>query len=226
MEKSNNLTRAQVQEIVGLYPDHPASQIAEQFGKPISCIYKTAQRYGVKKSDTFRNLPLSGRIQKGQHLSPDTELKRGHVPWSKGKKLVDIHKNGEVLDKFLSNRFQKGHKPHTTKYDGAITIRRTASDGNGGFVPYKMIRLSEKKWEFLNRHLWEKHYGDIPHGYNVVFRDGNTMNCIIENLECISNAELGRRNSLHGLPEDIKELIYLKGSLTKAIKKATKNGND
>ena len=131
MERSNNLTRMQVQEIIKLYPDYPAPAIAEQFGKPVYLIYKTAQRYGVKKSETFRNSPLSGRIQKGQRLSPDTEFKKGFTPATKGMKLVDIHKNKETLEKLLSNRFKKGHKPHTTKYDGAITIRRMLPDKDG-----------------------------------------------------------------------------------------------
>ena len=226
MERSNNLTSIQVQEIIKLYPDKPASEIAKQFGRPISSIYKTAQRYGVKKSDTFKNSPLSGRVQKGQHLSPSTELKTGHTPWSKGNSACEIFKTKESLEKHISTRWKKGMKPHTTKYDGAITVRRMLPDGTGGVIPYKMIRLSENNWEFLNRYLWKKHYGDIPPGYNVVFKDGNTLNCVIENLECISNADLIRRNSINNLPEDVKELIYLRTSLIKTINKATENGND
>jgi len=225
-KKSNKLTRKQVQEIIKLYPDRPASEIAKQFGRSVSHIYRIAYRYGIKKSDAFRNSPLSGCIQKGQRLSPATELKKGHTAWSKGKRMVDICKNKEALEKNIPSRWKKGNKPYNTKYDGAITVRRMRSDGSGGFIHYKMIRLSESNWEVLHRHIWKKQYGDIPKGYNVVFKDGNTLNCVIENLECISNAELRLRNSIHILPEDVKELIYLKASLTKAIKKSKKNGSN
>ena len=226
MERSNNLTRQQVQEIIRLYPDRPASVIAEQFGKPVSHIYKIAYRYGVKKSEAFRNSTLSGRIQKGQRLSPDTEFKKGLIPKTKGRKLADIRKNKEALERTISTRWKKGHKPYSTKYDCAITVRRMRLDKTGGVIPYQFIRISEGRWEFFHRHLWKKHYGNIPQGYNVVFKDGNTLNCVIENLECISNTDLLLRNQIHNLPKEVKDLVYLKASLTKAINKATNNGNN
>ena len=220
MERSNNLTRQQVQEIIRLYPDRPASMIAKQFGKPVNHIYKTVYRHGVRKSKAFRNSSLSGRIQKGQRLSPDTEFKKGFIPKTKGRKLADTCKSKEALEKSISTRWKKGNKPYSTKYDGAISVRRMYG------TSYKMIRISENNWEFLHRHLWKKHYGDIPQRYNVVFKDGNTLNCVIENLECISNKELLHRNRIHNLPQEIKDLVYMKASLTKAIKKATNNGNN
>ena len=85
-------------------------------------------------------------------------------------------------------------------------------------ITYKFIRVSEGKWEFYHRYKWVQVHGPIQSGYNVVFKDGNTLNCDISNLECISNAELALRNSIHNLPENVKDLIYLKSSLKKAIK--------
>lgn len=54
----------------------------------------------------------------------------------------------------------------------------------------------------------------------IVFKDNNSLNCTIENLECISNPELMKRNSfLNKYPKDLQELIRAKGSLTRQINK-------
>ena len=79
------------------------------------------------------------------------------------------------------------------------------------------MRISLGKWIPKHVLLWQQAHGPVPKGYNIVFRDGNTLNCTLENLECISNAELMQRNSLHNLPEEVKELVYLKGRLSRAI---------
>lgn len=80
---------------------------------------------------------------------------------------------------------------------------------NSGFVKYA-------------HYIWEKHYGKVPEGFNIVFRNGNSLDVKIENLECISNSELMRRNSIHNYPLEIKETIRLRNKITKQIKAQTK----
>ncbi len=221
VERANNLTSADVQEILRLYPDTPTIEIARKFGKDIQTIYKTANRYGVNKSEAFHKSEHSGRIRKGQRLGIATEFKKGHVPGTKGKKQSS-YMSSEGIKNSSRTRWTKEHRPHNEKKDGDISVRRMRSVDSGRSIPYKFIRISKNKWEFLHRHLWQKHVGPIPNGYNVIFKDGDTMNCTIENLDCISNADLARRNSVHNLPEDLRELIHLKRSLTRAINNATK----
>ncbi len=218
MKRANILTHEQVLEIVELYANTPAKEIALLYNKPLSTIYKTAQRYGVKKSEEFRNSSLSGRIQKGQRLSEATEFKKGMIPATKGKKLSEICKSKEALQRSAANRWQKGNKPHTTKYDGAITLRRMQQKGIGECQPYYFIRIVENKWEFLHRYLWKESFGDIPKGFNIVFKDGNTLNCVIENLECISSAELAERNRITRYPKELQIAIKTKNKLIKKIK--------
>lgn len=222
LNKANNLTSENVKEILSMYPNTPTAYIAKKFDKSITTIYKTASRYGVQKSEDFKKSEFSGRIKKGQMLSESTQFKKGFVPFTKGKKLKDICKSEDSYRRSIANRWYKGCSPINEKKDGDITIRRIRSVGNGNVIPYKFIRISRNKWEFLHRHIWSLKNGKIPDGFNIVFKDGNTMNCSIDNLECISNAELVVRNSLHNLPEEIREVIYLKTSLTKAINNASK----
>lgn len=217
MERANYLSNDQIQEIIKMYPDTPTSEIAKIFKKSVAHIYKTAQRYGIKKSLEFMNSASSGRILKGQRRSECTEWKKGHIPATKGKKQSDFIKTKEGYERVYVNRWKKGHKPHTTKYDGCITLRRVRLK-NDNIIPYYFIRVSENKWEFYHRYLWTQINGTIPPGFNIVFKDGNTQNCNISNLECITNAELALRNSIHNFPENVKDLIYLKSSLKKVIK--------
>lgn len=47
----------------------------------------------------------------------------------------------------------------------------------------------------LNRQVWVDHNGPIPAGFQVAFLDGDKSNCTIENLICLSQADIGRMKS-------------------------------
>ena len=82
------------------------------------------------------------------------------------------------------------------------------------------------------RVVWEEAHGPIPAGHNVQFRNGNSQDIRLENLFLISRAEqLRDRNSIHArYPEELKQLIRLKGSIKRQIteynKKNRNNGKE
>ncbi len=210
--KRKNLSSAEIQDILKRYPDDKTESIARDFNVSISHIYKTAQRYGVVKSEKFKNSPASGRIQPRQRLSPDTQFKKGYSGATKGMRIEAIIKNKEKRQNWRDKcLWKKGNKPYNTAKDGEIRFRPSSG--------YWHIRIAENNWEFLHRHLWTKHHGPIPEGYNILFKDGNKNNCIIENLECISNAELGERNRHTQYPYDLQKTIEEKNKLNKLLKK-------
>jgi len=47
-----------------------------------------------------------------------------------------------------------------------------------------------KNWKLKHRILWEQANGVIPKGYELIFLDGNTLNCTLENLCLITKSEL------------------------------------
>ena len=51
------------------------------------------------------------------------------------------------------------------------------------------IKVSPKKWEKKHHYVWEKHNGKIPKNHFIGFKDGNPLNCDINNLELISYAD-------------------------------------
>lgn len=215
MKKQKALNHDQVIEIVNRYPNEKAATIAADFNVDVETIYKTAQRYNVKKSEAFKASAQSGRIKKGQRLSVETEFKPGCQSATKGKRIEAMIKNEAKLKKWRSGLWKEGHKPHNTGTDGEVRWRK-----NPG---YYFIRISEQNWQFYHRYLWEQHNGPIPLGYNVVFKDGNRRHCFIENLECISNEELALRNTIQRYPKEVIEMIRLKQRINNQIKKIQEN---
>ncbi len=202
------LKSKEVQEILEAYPNTKASVLAEKHGVPVSKIYATAKRCGIKKSPEFLAGPDSGRIAKGQSLSPETRFQKGMVSARKGKKMN--FKSAEAEKKSAANRWKKGQKPLNTAKDGDVRWR----EGLG----YHFIRMSENHWELYHRWLWIQKHKSIPSGHNIVFKDGNPKNCVLENLECISNTELMERNTIARYPGELIGSIHRVSRLKKIIK--------
>ena len=206
-------TESDIQYMIDNYPHMKTEHIAEKLNCSKYAIYNRAFSMGLKKTPEFLAGPDSGMLTKGTQIGKEFRFVKGHSPANKGKKM-----DPQLKKKIKHTFFKKGHLPHNTKHDGAITVRH---EKNG--TPYLYIRLSLAKWELLHRHIWRQHNGSIPKGYNVVFKDGNQANCKIENLELISDAELMKRNSYLNYPEDLQELIRAKGTLQRQINKISEN---
>ena len=143
-----------------------------------------AQRTGCRRGN--RNVMQKAWKMGIRYKGPRRGVfKPGHETFNKGKKMP-----AEVKAKVEKTMFKKGNLPHNTKSKGDdISIR---IDNRGRKILH--IRLGIGKWEYLSRHTWRSFYGEIPDGYCVAHKDGDTMNCRIENLELISRAETARRN--------------------------------
>ncbi|MCL5990557.1 MAG: HNH endonuclease [Bacteroidetes bacterium] len=131
--------------------------------------YNNVTRAQVKNK--IYKLRLHKTTNKGQ-------FKKGQISLNKGKKGTHYSPATE---------FKKGHLPHNTKADGVISIR--LSHRNDNPIPYKWIRVSLRKWELLHRYLWIQRYGKIPKGYNIIFKNGNTLDCRLNNLAMVSRDE-------------------------------------
>ena len=127
---------------------------------------------------------------------------------NKGKKVVST-------EAMRRTQFKAGRLPHNTKFDGALSIRTDTNTGRR----YKFIRVELGHWELLSRYNWTKEYGEIPPHHAIAHIDGNSLNCDLDNLECISQADNMRRNTIHRFPEEIKQNIRAISKLNRAIKK-------
>lgn len=197
------------------YSELQTELIAKYLKRNIGSIYNHAYAMGLKKSEDFNNSIESGRLLKGQRRGIGTEFKKGQSAFNKGKKQQEWMSR-ESIKRSIATRFKKGNKPHNTKYDGCITVHYDKLR-SGQTIPYKWIRLSERNWKMLHVFNWEKKYGKVPKGKIVVFKNKNSENCDVENLELITREENMRRNTIHRFPEELKSTIRALSKLKKTI---------
>ncbi len=88
-----------------------------------------------------------------------------------------------------AGQFKKGDLPKNTLSDYMITTR---VDQGGRVIKY--IRVALGKWVELQHYNWKQAGKDIPSGMVLVFKDGDSTNCEISNLELITKAENLSRN--------------------------------
>lgn len=155
-------------EIAFIYLNYKSmtdTQIAAELNRPEYNITNFRNRNRLLKPD----VPNKGCFKKGVEV------------WNKGKK-------GYMGPNKTS--FKKGQLPANTKHDLAISERRDSS----GRV-YQYIRIGLARWKLYHRHVWEHANGPIPKGFNVQFKDGNTLNTEISNLYLIDRQGQIKENS-------------------------------
>lgn len=206
-------TSEEIEFLVKNYPHIRSNIIAQKLKRNINTIYSKAAQLGLSKTEEFRKSKNSGVFINGHNKGNTTRFQKGHTPVNKGKKQSE-YMSAEAIDRCKATQFKKGNTPVNTKKDGHISIRK---DNRG--IQYKYIRIKKNEWQPLHRHIWEMHHGEIPAGYNVVFKDDNPLNCTIENLELLSNEKLMLRNSFHRYGPEIAGMIQIKGVLQRQINK-------
>ncbi len=196
-------TKEQEQKIKDEYLAKPVKRLADE----LNTTYHRIMRF-LKRN----NLEIPKELIEKRKL--ESRIKKGNIPFNKSKKQTD-YMTQEAIERTKKTRFKKGNIPHNAnkKGDGAITIRKDKSGRN-----YKYIRVALGVWELLHVHIWEKENGKIPENHIVVFKDGNTENVCIENLELISKVENMLRNSKHKFPREIIPSLVLKNKLENKLK--------
>lgn len=128
---------------------------------------------------------------------------KGDKPWNTGMKGL------QVGGRSVETQFKKGSIPANVKPIGHERI--CTKDG------YILIKVKEPnpytnaKTRYKHKHLvvWEAAHGPVPEGHVIIFKDGNKLNCELDNLECISRQELVRLNKLQlsKMHEDVRPVI-------------------
>ena len=158
-----------VEHIPGRYNKDLADLINNKFG--LSLTAKQIRAY--RKNHKLVSSGLTGRFEKG------------HVPINKGTRgMCNVGGN--------SGSFKKGQKPKNYKPVGTERIDR---DG------YILIKVQDhgtwnQRWRHKSRVLWEQAFGPIPQKHALIFKDGNPLNCVLDNLMLVTKNELARMNKM------------------------------
>ena len=185
-----------------LYLTVPLKTLARQIKRSSTFVKGRLKQLGlVIPAELIEERKINGRFQKG------------NIAFNTGKKQSE-YMSAEAIEKSKSFRFHKGNVPPNTRSDGEFSDRMD----NSGYT-YRYIRVSLAKWELYHRIVWQQANGAIPSDSLVIFKDGNRLNCSLENLELITKREniIRNRASFLILPT---ELQTTKRLLTK-IKKFT-----
>lgn len=154
--------------------------------------------------DRVSNEKAKLKIRKGIDLRTGINrgcIKKGNIPPNKDKKW-DEYLTKEQQEKCRTTCYKKGNIPFNHREIGE---ERTTDDG------YIMIKIKDgclnKNWQLKHRYIYEKEYGKIPEGYNLIFLDGNRKNFDLSNLKLVSKYEdlIMNNNKLFSQDKDITE---------------------
>lgn len=200
-------TDIEVEEFKRIYPDMKSSDVAKALNKDLKSVYNLAHSLKIRKSEQFMKTQNSGRIVGGE-LGVQYRFVKGQEPPNKGKKMPGI-----VYSKAEKTMFKKGNLPHNTRSDGEISIRK---DKRG--VPYRFIRISKGKWIPFSRYIYQIEIGDIPTGYVVKHKDGDTLNDSADNLKAISKRENAKENHNRDKARETMKGLYAEGKINNPMK--------
>jgi HNH endonuclease len=162
-------------------------------------------------------------LQKQVHILGLTEIietkkqksffKKGHQPANKGKKIEEFM-SAEAIEKLKPFQFKKNQIPHNALPNGAEVLRKDKS----GRI-YTLVKVpGERLLQLKQRVVWEAyHKKKIPAKHKIIFIDRNTSNFEINNLKCVSSAELMEMNNIHRYPEELKRAIRKLGKIKKQL---------
>lgn len=153
-----------------------------------------------------------------------------HYPHTPTGELLDLFKcKADIFYKHVEKLGIKKSEVYTSEYGfgklkSPVGTERVICTGE---VLVKTLpgqgRCERTDWAFKRRVVWEKANGPIPDGHMIMHRDGNRLNCELENLECIRRGDFLKKHGLSSLPPELVEIINLKGTITRAINRRLKN---
>ena len=177
-------------------PGHSNKEITKMFNKKFN-LNQTAE--------SIRTI----RLRNGIKIHSDGKFKKGHTPWNKGMKGLNI--GGK------QTQFKKGNIPPQYRPVGSERINR---DG------YTEVKIDDPNvWKQKHVLIWEKHNGPVPDGHVVIFGDGDKTNLDIDNLICVSRGQLLKLNQ-HRLIKNDADLTRTGVMIVDLQQKISERRND
>jgi hypothetical protein len=190
-------TDRQLKYLCRHYAKMSAAEIALKVKHSESSVYQKAKVLRLEKHPDFLRERGSRNSQHPNAVAH--RFVKGQEPPNKGKRIEEFMSK-EGIKASSRTRFKKGQKPRNTSPIGHERVSK--KDG------YVFIKVSDGKPMVLkHRYVWEQHYGAVPDGWCVAFRDGNRQNCDIDNLYLLSRKEMARRRVLEETPEGRKARV-------------------
>jgi len=193
----------EINDIIRLRFPHERTQgIADDLNMSYSQIANRAHKMGLKKTIEFKSSESSGR-ENLHRAGAKFRFTPGHTPFNKGKLMSD-----ELYQKCQPTMFKKGNRPSNWKPDGTIIER---SD------KYLYYKVKDSHWILYHHKVWKDAHGEIPDNCVIRFKDGNQMNCVVENLQLISLVQNMEMNTIQRFPTELQQIMKLTSKLKNKI---------
>lgn len=196
-----------------LYPTTLTSELVRLLGRSPSSLSQHVAKMGLRKDPAFHASIASVRAKLRTGAAAGKRFTPGQRPWNAGLKGLQLSP---------ATQFKKGNRPHTWVPVGSVSE-------HDGYRHRKIADTGDMAtdWKSLHALRWERYRGPVPPGHAIVFKDRDRTNIKIANLECVSRAELMRRNSVHtNYPPEIVRLIQLRGAVQRQINRWERHEQD
>jgi len=209
-------TPAEIEFVRRQFPNTQTEILAKVLGVAYHQVSRLAKKLNVKKSEAFYLGPESGRLT-GVTGSVH-RFQKGFTPANKG-----VKQPGKVT----ATSFKPGRPAQEVHNYVPIGTEKVSSDG------YLVRKVTDdrsiapvRRWEGVHRIVWAESYGPIPKGYVVAFKPGmrtaNRDEITLDRLELLTLAQNMARNTIHSYPPELADTMRLRGQITRAINKRTK----
>lgn len=153
------------------------------------------------------------------------QLLRDHYPDSQTAELVDLigRDIGSIYRKAAQLGIKKSPEFNASPFSGRQAESPVGKEfmNKDGYVIRKVnndLPLCQR-WRYVHMIEWEQHHGPVPDGRILRFKDGNTINTDISNLELITRKDNLELNSIHRYPKEVIEIINLQKKLEHTIER-------
>ena len=185
-------TEAEIEYLRQIYPDHSNEYCSQFLHRSKKACQMMAQKLGISKTPEF-----------AKQQREKNQFRKGHTPFNKGKKWEHFMSEEGMRN---SAKTQFSGQPHNTRPPGYEMLRTADKKGRR----YWWIKPADgRRMMPKHRWLWEQAYGSIPKGYNVQFKDGDTTNCVLDNLYLITRDKQMREN-FDNMPAEDKAAMWKK----------------
>ena len=171
------------------YPERSNADLAQWLHRTPRAVQLHALKLGVQKSPEY--MANSGFKR--------NQFKKGHAPFNKGRERR-FWASDEAQQCMAKGQFKPGEKRTTSPTYRPIGHEKVYADG------YVWI-ITEHGRKQKHRWLWEQANGPIPPDHCVKFKDGNRMNCSLDNLYLVSRADHARETRAALSPEKKEEIM-------------------
>lgn len=185
MRKKRTFTKKEKQFIKENYLEIALYKLGRKFCTSI---------YTIKEFLKNENLVIPKEI-----LEKRKRNRKGCPPPNKGKKMEDYlspERLKIVKEKLKTNVLE----------EGSIVIKK---NGHPGKKSYRYIKTKGKLVRLAN-YRWEKENGEIPKNFVVRFKDGNTLNDDLDNIEVVDKIQVSLENFKRYDKEMIPLMILIK----------------